>query len=300
MAEVTMLQIAQREAESHRKRAALHHGARYAAFYLFVICLAAIYIFPFYWMVSTSVKFNDDVFTSPTVWFPTRLRFENYVDAWNFFRYGFGHYLRNTSVLTVLAIQGEIVSCSLVAYGFARLRARASNVLFLMVLATMMVPSQVTLIPLYIGFARVKLIDSYIPLLLGHYLGGSPFHIFLLRQFLRTLPAELDDAAKIDGAGYLRTYWQIHMPLIKPALVTVAIFTFTGVWNDFFGPLIYLNNQKLYTLALALQSLQLEGGFVPIQARTAAAIMAALPPLLVFFFGQKRLVHGIQLTGIKG
>jgi ABC-type glycerol-3-phosphate transport system permease component len=203
-------------------------------------------------------------------------------------------------VVIFFTLIGAFFSNTLVAFGFARLRGRGRNLLFVLCLATLMLPQHVTLIPVYVLFSKLGWIDTYLPLIVPAFL-GSPFWIFMLRQFFMTLPLELDEAARIDGASTWQIYWQILLPLSKPALTTMVIFVFLETWRDFFLPLIYLNSQEKFTLAIGLNLLK---GTADYNARydllMAVSTMMALPPLLLFFFGQKYFVQGLAMTGLKG
>jgi len=198
-----------------------------------------------------------------------------------------------------LNLVGTLLSSSLVAFGFARLRFRGRNILFLILLSTMMLPSQVTLVPTYYLFAKLGWVNSLRPLIIPVFF-GSAFNIFLLRQFAMTVPLELDDAAKIDGCGYLATYWRIVMPLMRPALGVIAIFQFTNDWNDFFSALIYLNSPKNFTIALGLRTLQSTILYVPMQQVMAMTLITMIPVLAVFLIAQRKFIQGIVITGVKG
>ncbi len=207
-------------------------------------------------------------------------------------------YLRNSLLLVVLNIAGQIVGSSLVAFSFARLRWPARDFCFYLVLATLMIPPQVTMIPVFLIFKNLGWYNTLKPLWVVSFF-GSAFYIFLLRQFMRSIPADLEDSAKIDGCGYLGIYWRIIMPLVKPALATIGIFTFLAVWNDFMGPLIYLNDQRLYPLSLGLFALKVfQGGNYGLMM--AASVMMTLPIIILFFLAQRQFIQGITLTGMKG
>ncbi len=207
-------------------------------------------------------------------------------------------YLRNTLLVTGLAILGGTLSSSLVAYAFARLRAPGRDSLFILVLATIMLPAQVTMIPLFIIFRGLGWYDTLLPLIVPAFF-GSAFYIFLMRQFFLTIPAELEDAAKIDGCGAFRTYWQVFLPLSKPVLVTVIVFSFVAHWNDFMTPLIYLNSVEKRTLALGLATFQDAWG-VDIVSLMAASTVVLIPVLVIFFLAQRYFVQGVVMTGLKG
>lgn len=260
-----------------------------------LISLSILFMFPFIWMFMTSLKSNKEMILP--IFFPTELHLENYVKALTVMP--FGKYTINTLILTGLNMVGTVVSASLVAYAFARLRWKGRDIWFVIMLATMMLPGQVTQIPLFILYKKFHWLNTYLPLVVGSYFGGGAFNIFLLRQFFKTLPNELPEAARIDGCSELRIFSGIMMPLCKPALATIAIFTFMGTWNDFFGPLIYLTDPKLYTIALGLRAFKGYSG-VQWNLLMAASIVTAIPTLLLFFCFQNYFVKGITLTGIKG
>lgn len=208
-------------------------------------------------------------------------------------------YTRNTLIITGLNMIGTVFSASLVAYSFAKLRWKGRDIWFIVMLATMMLPSQVTQIPLFVLYKKLGWLNTYYPLVVGSFFGGGAFNIFLLRQFFSTLPNELSEAAKVDGCSEMRIFLNIVLPLCKPALATIAIFSFMGSWNDFFGPLIYLTEPQKYTIALGLRAFQGYSG-VQWNLLMAASVVTALPTLILFFCFQNYFVKGITLTGIKG
>jgi len=262
-----------------------------------VLIVGAIFLMvPLAWMVSTSLKDLGAVFYFPPKWIPDPPRWGNYVEIFRVVP--FGLYIRNTAMITIADVIGKVLSCSLVAFSFARLRWRGRDVLFLIMLSTMMLPHQVTLIPQFILYRELGWIDTFLPLILPNWFGG-PFLTFLLRQFFMTIPLDLDDAARIDGASIFDIYWRIILPLSKPALAAVAIFMFNGSWNDFFGPLIYLHSQQKYTIALGLRSFQ-EQNYTEWNLLMGASLIAMVPVLVIFFFAQKYFIQGIVFTGVKG
>lgn len=264
--------------------------------YIVLVSGGLILIIPFLWMVSTSLKPSNQVFIFPPAWIPHPFKWSNYIEGWNILP--FTTFLKNSIIITGLNVLGNLLSCSLVAFGFARLRCRARNFLFILMLATMMIPYQVTIIPQFIIFKTLNWIDTFKPLIVPAWF-GYPFFIFLLRQFFMTIPLELDDAAKIDGCSTLRIYWNIMLPLSKPALAAVAIFAFVGNWNNFMGPLIYLSSEEKYVLSLGLRLFQ--GQFsLQMHLLMAVSVLNVLPIIIVFFFAQKYFIQGIALTGIKG
>ncbi|HMN29450.1 MAG TPA: carbohydrate ABC transporter permease, partial [Caldilineaceae bacterium] len=251
---------------------------------------------PFGWMLATTLKEGPQVCTWPPVWSPSPGRLDNYTKAWSMLP--FAQFYWNTIRITFLSIIGTVISCSLAAYGFARLRFRGRDLLFVILLATLMLPSQVTLIPQYIWFARLGWVNTYLPLIVPAFL-GNPFSIFLLRQFFMSIPHELDDAAKIDGCSFFGIYSRIIMPLSKAAVGVVAIFSFTYNWNDFLNPLIYLQSIEQFTISLGLRMFQ-TNTYVDMQSLMAMSVVALIPQLVIFFLAQRHFVQGVVLTGIKG
>ena len=263
---------------------------------------AFLFLVPFVWMVSTALKEAGDVMKFPPEWIPQPVLWGNFVEAFTQDYAPFGIFFKNTIVITATAVFGQLLSASLVGFSFARLRWWGRDYLFLVVLATMMLPYQVTLVPVFVLMKVLGWIDSFLPLIVPFYLGGGAFYIFLFRQFMMTIPLELDDAARIDGCGTLWLYARIILPLSGPALATAAIFSFLAHWNDFIGPLIYLNSVSNYTLSLGLRILQGYGGY-GIQRWNllmAASLFVMLPVLLLFFFAQKYFIQGIVTYGVKG
>jgi len=281
-------------------RPPVRHLARSALLYGLLVGLSTLFLVPVLWMISASLQDQQGVFASPYVWVPDTPRWENYATVTTMFP--FWRYLANTLLVTISVTAGTILSCSLVAYGFARLRFPGRDFLFALCLATMMLPGQVTMIPLYVMFARLGWVDTFLPLIVPA-LFGTPFYIFLLRQFFLTIPREYDEAALLDGASHLRIYWSIVLPLARPALATVALFTFVGAWNDFFGPLVYINSPQNATLTLGLNMLkaQITGtGLVQWQVLMAGALLVMLPNVVVFLISQKHFVKGLAVGGLRG
>ena len=265
--------------------------------YLLLVAGAAVMLVPLVWLVSSSFKDSGRIFIFPPQWIPNPWRFENYPQVFD--RIPFLRFIWNTVVVTVLALFGQVLSASLVAFGFARLRFPGRDILFLVVLATIMIPYHVTLIPTFILFRELGGLDTYMPLIVPYWLGGGAFNIFLLRQFYMRLPLELDDAARIDGANTLGIYWHVILPQSKPALGIVAIFGFLTHWNDFFLPLIYLSTTEKYTLALGITLFR---GYQVTQWNLlmAASVMVTLPPILLYALAQRYFIQGIVFTGLKG
>ncbi len=253
-------------------------------------------LIPLLWMISSSLKDICSIFVFPPQWIPKPIQWYNYIAIWQ--EAPFMRYIGNTAIITGLCIFGDILSASIVAFGFARLRAPGSRMLFILVLSTMMIPYYVTIIPRYVMFKSWGWIDTFKPLTVPAFF-GYPFFIFLLRQFFLTIPRELDDAARIDGCGTFGIYLRIIMPLSKTALITVGIFSFMENWNDFMAPLIFLNSPEKYTIALGLNFFR---GFHSAHWHylMASSTIALLPCLLLFFFAQKYFIQGIVTTGLKG
>ena len=265
-----------------------------------LLCIAAtgsvIFIIPFAWMVSTAGKPGELVWKIPPVWIPPTYEWQNYVESWNLLP--FGTFYFNTTKVTLLTVAGVLVSSSLAAFAFARLRFPGRGVLFVLVLSTMMLPWHVTIIPQYIFFTKLHWVNTHKPLWVQWWFGDA-FSIFLLRQFFMTIPLEMDEAARIDGCSRLGVLWRIILPLSKPALGVVAIFEFTWSWNNFMGPLIYLDAQKLFTVALGLRLFQERAG-TNVQYMMAQTVIFVIPVLILFFVAQKRFIQGIVVTGVKG
>ena len=254
---------------------------------------------PVVWMLSTSLKDIGSVFLFPPRVIPHPVMWRNYAEGWN--AQPFGLFLRNTLLITFTATVGQLCSSAVVAFGFARLRGFGSNALFIVLLSTIMLPVHVTLIPTFILFKHVGWIDTFFPLIVPAFFGGGPFAIFLLRQFFMTIPLELDDAARIDGATTFGVFARICLPLALPALATIAIFSFLAHWNDFLLPLIYLQSEGHYTLAIGLNLFRAESTAVtPWNQLMAVSLLVMLPPLLVFFFAQRWFIQGIVISGVKG
>jgi ABC-type glycerol-3-phosphate transport system permease component len=263
---------------------------------------ALLFLAPFFWMVSTSLKHGQLVYVFPPQIIPDPVVWSNYPRAMT--RLPFHLYALNTLEITGLAMVGQLLTASLCAFGFARMRFPGRDAWFLVLLSTIMLPGQVTLVPTFVIFRMLGWVDTYYPLIVPYWFGGTAFSIFLLRQFIATVPLELDDAAKIDGCSYLGIYWRIILPQITPALAAVGIFSFLQHWNDFFHPVIYLNSRANWTLSLALNFLRRAddgGGFnANLELLMAATLLVMLPPLLLFFVAQKYFIQGIVFTGVKG
>jgi multiple sugar transport system permease protein len=264
--------------------------------YVVISSGAAILLVPFLWMISTSLKGMTQLYVWPPAWIPDPIKWENYPNAWE--QLPWLTYYKNTMVITSLCILGILCSCSIAAYGFSRLRFPGRDIIFFLLLTTMMLPGQVTMIPLYIMFAKLGWVNTFKPLIVPSWFGNA-FLIFLLRQFFMTISRELDDAARIDGCGFLGVFWHILLPLSKPALGIAVVFTFTWNWNDFLQPLIYLQSMSKFTVQLGLTFYKTPT-FHDVAATMAMSVVALIPQLIVFFIAQRYFVRGIALTGIKG
>jgi len=264
--------------------------------YLLLLSGAVAVTIPFVWMVSTSLKNLGQVFLFPPQWIPRPFVWRNYYDALTVVPYL--RFFMNTVIVTGISIVGIMLSSSLAAYSFSRLRWRGRDAIFLIVLATMMLPTQVTLIPQFIIFRNLKWIDTFLPLIVP-VMFGTAYQVFLLRQFFMTIPLEMDEAARMDGCSILGIYWRIILPLSKPALMTGALFAFRFRWDQFLEPLIFLNTPRNFTIALGLRLFQ-DQNLTNWNLLMAASCVSMLPVLLLFFFGQKYFIQGVVISGVKG
>lgn len=265
-----------------------------AVIYLVLVMLSAVFLVPFGWMILTSLKSMEDIYSQGI--FPSHLYWQNYVSAVT--KIPFVRYTLNTVVITVLTVAGMVISSTMVAYSMSKVHWNGKKYLFPIIVATMMIPYQVTLIPLYMIWNRMNLIGTIVPLVLPAFFGG-PYYIFLLRQFFKSIPDSLLEAADIDGAGEVRKFVQIMLPLCKPAVASVAIFTFMATWSDFMGPMLYLNKQESYTLSIGLQAF-MQQHYVEWGILMAASAIFTIPIIIIFFFAQKYFIEGITVTGVKG
>ncbi|RKX36329.1 MAG: carbohydrate ABC transporter permease [Verrucomicrobia bacterium] len=279
--------------ESHR----LTLLGRVIVYALLIFCAVAFFA-PFAWMVSTSLKPLNETMVLPPVWIPSEAQWHNYRDALHAMG-DFWRYAGNTIYLCVLSVIGTVVSSALAAYGFSRIEWKGRDAVFILCLATMMIPFPVIMVPVYTLFRAIGWVGTFKPLWVPSFL-GSAFNIFLLRQFFMTIPKDLTEAARIDGCGDLRIFVQIILPISRPALLVVALFTFMYTWNDFLGPLIYLTDQSQFTLSLALQAFQTKQGGTAWHHLMAASTVIIIPLVLLFFFTQKTFIQGITTTGSKG
>lgn len=266
--------------------------------YIILIFAAVICLFPFLWMVSTSFKETSEIYKMPPDLIPTNPTVQNYIEGWK--GADFGLFFKNSLFITIIATVGTVLSSAFVAYGFARFKARFSGLLFTILLATMMLPTQVTLIPQYLMYNKLGMVNTYFPLLIPSWLGGGAFNIFLFIQFFRTLPKELDEAAKIDGANSFQIFTKIMLPAVKPVMLAVLVMSLVYNWNDFFSPLIYLNDNKKFTIAIGLQFFKGSQGNVQIGQMMAMSLVALLPVLIIFAVCQKYFIQGIKMSGLKG
>ncbi|GAA3284106.1 carbohydrate ABC transporter permease [Paenarthrobacter aurescens] len=263
-----------------------------------LIIVGAVMIYPLLWMVVSSLRPNDLIFREPGLWLES-LEMSNYTDGWSALTHPFGHYMVNSAIVVLGSILGNLISCSMAAYAFARLQFTGKKIFFGIMLLTIMLPFHVVIVPQYILFSQIGWVNTFWPLIVPKLLATDAFFVFLMVQFIRGIPKDLDEAARIDGAGHPRIFLRVILPLMVPALATTTIFTFIWTWNDFFGALIYLTDPDMFTVPVALRA------FVDSQSATswgslfAMSIVSLLPVFLVFLFGQRFLIKGIATTGIK-
>lgn len=269
-----------------------------AAIFLVLSLGAVVILLPFFWMISTAFKPAEQIYIVPPIWVPIPPQVSNFWVALT--RVPFHIYAINTAIIVSLVMIGTLLSCSFSAYGFARLKAPGRDLIFMLVLATLMLPGAVTLVPTYLMFNAIGWVNSFLPLTVPAFF-GSAFFIFLLRQFYITIPVDLEEAARIDGASVYRIWWSIMLPLSQPVLATVAVFTFVSTYNDFFTPLIYLSDEDKRTIAVALSYFQGSPRIGPqMHLLMAAVTVSMLPPLVLFLAAQRYFVRGIVMSGIKG
>ncbi len=274
----------------HWLAAASRHGL--------LIVVSIIFVVPFYWMLITALKTQTTVFTTPIQWWPSTLHWENFATAANYPSFPFLRFLWNSLYYSSMVTLGTVLSCAAVGYGFARLRFPGRDVLFFITIGTLMIPGIVTFIPTFVIFKTLGWIGGYAPLIVPSFF-GSGFFIFMMRQFFLGLPKELDDAARVDGASEFRIFWQIMLPLVRPALLVMAVFTFMWTWQEFFGPLVYLQDTNKFPLSLGLYTFRARRT-TDWNLMMAGATLATLPLVIVFFAAQRYFLEGIKLTGIKG
>ncbi len=263
--------------------------------YLLLVGIMVLFLLPVFWMISSALKPNYAIFARPPVWWPESPQWSNFPEALT--SLPFGRFALNTAFIAFFNILGHLLSCSVVAYGFARLNAPGKKLFFMLMLATLMLPYPVTMVPLYIIFSKLGWVNSFLPLIVPAFFGHA-FYIFLLRQTFKQIPAELEDAAVMDGASVLQVLWHIVLPLARPALATVAIFTFQASWNDFLAPLIFLHDQKKYTLMLGLSffrgSYEVNWAYL-----MATSLVVSMPIILVFLLAQRQFIQGLAFNGNK-
>lgn len=265
--------------------------------YIALILGASLFTIPFLWTVSTALKTGQEIAADPTRLIPKEIAWDNFGKAWT--ALPFPRFVANTAFLTLVCTLAQVVTGSLVAYGFSRFNFKGRNFLFYVMLSTMMLPGQVTMIPVFMIWRELHAIDTYWPLVVPAFFGGGAFNIFLLRQFFLGIPRELDEAAMIDGAHYVTIWWRVLLPLSGPALATVAIFSFLGNWDNFEGPLIYLNTPEKYTVSIGLRMFQDSFG-TQLEQLMAASLVHILPTVVLFFCAQRYFLKGISLSGLGG
>lgn len=286
---------------THRaSRKKIRQALKGAAFHAIVIALGFVMIYPLLWMLASSFKEPSEIWTDVSSLIPREFNLQNYFDGWR----GFGGitfttFYKNSLIVTTINTVATVFSSAFVAYGFARINFVGRSFWFALMLATLMLPVQVQIIPQYIVFSKLGWVDTYLPLIIPHFFGGA-FFIFMMVQFIRGIPIELDEAAEMDGCGKIGIFFRIILPLIKPALVTAAIFSFYWNWDDFLAPLIYLNQPELYTLPLALRSFADPASVTNWGAVFAMTTLSLVPVFVVFILFQRYLVEGISTTGLKG
>ncbi|MHA7964675.1 carbohydrate ABC transporter permease [Paenibacillus sp. CAU 1782] len=266
--------------------------------HVFLTAFSLLMLYPVIWWVGASLKKTSEL-SLPTIW-PSVPMWENYTKGWMFSAdYTFAHFFANTLWMELWNVVGGVTTAAIVAYGFGRLNFKFQGLWFSILLLTMMLPGQVTVVPQYILFNNFGFVDSYIPLILPHFFGGGAFFIFLLVQFIRGIPRDLDEAATIDGASVYGIFWRIVLPLLKPALVTVGIFTFIWSWDDFFSQVLYLSSIDKFTVGLALRMF-IDQFDIQWGQLLAMSLLSVIPSAIIFFFAQKHFVEGIATTGLKG
>jgi len=280
------------------RRRTPHDRARSVVKHLLLIAAAAVMIYPLLWMLASSFRPTDVIFRSPGLWV-NDLYTQNYTQGWNALSSSFGHYMINSAIVVIGAIAGNLFSCSLAAYAFARLKFRLRTLWFSVMLMTIMLPIHVVVVPQYIIFNKLGFVNTFVPLILPKFLATDAFFVFLMVQFIRGIPRELDEAALIDGCGHWRIFSRVMLPLMGPAIATSAIFTFIWTWSDFFTPLIYLTDPIAYTVPVALRSFLDSTSGSNWGAMFAMSIISLVPVFLAFLFGQRFLVKGIATTGGK-
>jgi len=263
-----------------------------------IIIFGVAMLYPLLWMLASSFKPNADIFSEPGLW-PKNWTLQNYTQGWTQLGIPFSTFFLNSFVVAFFSVIGNLFSCSLAAYAFARLKFRLQGLLFAVMISTIMLPFQVVLVPQYILFHTINWTNTYLPLLVPKFLAVDSFFVFLMVQFIRSLPRELDDAATVDGCGPAGVFWWVILPLLRPSLAVTAVFTFIWTWNDFLGPLVYLTDQTKYTVPVALNAFMDSTGATEWGAMFAMSILSLIPLFIVFLLAQRQLISGIATTGIK-
>jgi multiple sugar transport system permease protein len=268
--------------------------------HIIITAVGVILLYPIGWLISSSLKPNNLIFTDLSIW-PKEVTFDNYIQGWNGVGGNkFSVFFRNSFIISLSSVAGNLISCSLAAYAFGRLTFSLKKLWFALMMITLMLPHHVTIIPQYIMFQKLGWVDSYYPLIVPKFLATEPFFIFLMIQFVRGIPKELDESATMDGCGAFQIYWRIILPLSVPALITTALFTFIWTWDDFFSQLLYLSSANLFTVPLGLRLFMDSTGESFYGALFAMSVLALIPCLILFFTLQKYFVEGISTSGIKG
>ena len=266
--------------------------------HLFLVICSLVMVYPLIWMIISSVKPDDEIFGNISLW-PSEFVWQNYPDGWEGLYLSFTVFYKNSIIITVLAVIGNTLSCSFAAYAFARLEFKGKNIFFALMMMTLMIPYHVVLIPQYLLFLKIGWVNTFLPLVVPRFLAGDAFFIFLMVQFFRQLPRDLDEAAMIDGCSPFKIYWAVILPLSLPALATTAIFTFIWTWEDFLGPLIYLNDIRDYTAPLALRNFISQDSVSMFGQLFAMSILSIVPIFIFFIFFQKFIIRGIATSGLK-
>ena len=261
-----------------------------------LVIITLIYLLPFFWMIGTSLKPDNELMVFPPRIFPESPDWSNYIKALN--KFPFFMYLKNTAIITVFNLIGVVLSSSFVAYGFSKIKWKGRDFFFAVMMSTVMLPGVVTMIPVFMIYKHLGWLDTFLPLIVPAFLGGGAMNVFLVRQFFNTIPNDILGAAKLDGAGDFKIFYKIMLPLSKPVLALISLFTFTGSWNNYMGPLIYITSETKYPLALGMPMFMSRYGTFWNQAM-AASELTILPTIIFFFFAQKYLIEGIKLSGLK-
>lgn len=290
----TLATTARKSGRSEQRRLLKH-----ILVHVVLIGVSLIMLYPLLWLIGSSFKPSNQIFSGTGIW-PSDFRFENYVEGWNGAAESFGTFFLNSFFVSTMAVIGNVFACSLVAYAFARLDFAFKRTLFALMLLTIMLPLHATLIPQYILFQKLGWVNSFLPIVVPKFLAVDAFFIFLMIQFIRGIPREIDEAARIDGAGPIRVYWSVILPLMSPALVTTAVFSFIWTYEDFLTPLVYLTSIDLYTVPQGLRLFLAATGVSAWGPMLAMSVLSLVPLFIVFFVFQRRLIDGIATTGLKG